>query len=889
MRAYRFLVRVSVLTCLLSLSTGSIKSDRLTGVSWQVQTVVAETSEEAMARANSLVDAATDLVKSKNYSEALSSLYQARDIYHKLGRANDEGQVLLQIAILGSLGVSDADEFITNIEKAQELFKSSNNLAGQFACHYQMAQFFYSNENFLKVRIEFDSAKSVFRQGKESGLPTDLDNVSWEDLSFLQAILTSINAATYYSTGEYEIAEKNLEESITLVKENGWTTPFAYALLGNIYKYHRKDSVAARGYYEKAIQSLNSEYLPSYVTSQDAGLMRNSVAKLILPEIQKELGIPILASTQSKSLGSDPNFVLDLPLMQSVMLNSIGDSYYNEGNYSAALENYEKALGYARLVSSRGLERLTLGSIGDVMRVQDRPEAAIVFYKQSIELIEEIRQDLKSLTPTEQKTYVDSVESTYRNLISLLLQKQRILESQTVLDLLKGEEIFNYIKESRSTYRNGVIIYNPAENNVIQRYKSLTQFGQKVDECNSKKIDDCSNIVAQQIEMNEAYNKSLDAVKNIDSRQDESSGEIQDLLAKSKQIVGKPGTIFISAFVGREGILYLICVVSGVANVIEVDIPKPVSLSIGVPVKAEDLSGTVQEFRNLLKDKDSKNDAELKRVGNKLYEWIVKPVEKQFKDQEIKHLIFSLDRSLRYIPMSALFNGQEYLAKKYKISNVVKVSDTDVDPKPLVVNQENTLAFGVSEGYAGYPALPNVVNELEEISSHPILNSDFTLDSFVKQTNLGSSSPYSILHLATHAGTNLKQSSFLLGGGNPREFTSGDVGQKLFDTNNFKLVVLSACETGVGGIGDTNGVEVSALNYSFIRGRTRAKSVLASLWQVNDTSTSEFMSKFYKNLKSGENNSRVEALQKVQLDFLNDPRFSHPYYWAGFTLTGNSN
>jgi CHAT domain-containing protein len=97
--------------------------------------------------------------------------------------------------------------------------------------------------------------------------------------------------------------------------------------------------------------------------------------------------------------------------------------------------------------------------------------------------------------------------------------------------------------------------------------------------------------------------------------------------------------------------------------------------------------------------------------------------------------------------------------------------------------------------------------------------------------------------------------------------------------------VLSACETAVGSIG--NGIEVSALNYSFMR-NGGAKSVLASLWQVNDGSTSDFMRKFYINLRTGEN-SRVEALRKVQLDFLQSQEFSHPYYWSGFTLTGNSN
>jgi CHAT domain-containing protein len=128
------------------------------------------------------------------------------------------------------------------------------------------------------------------------------------------------------------------------------------------------------------------------------------------------------------------------------------------------------------------------------------------------------------------------------------------------------------------------------------------------------------------------------------------------------------------------------------------------------------------------------------------------------------------------------------------------------------------------------------------------------------------------------------------------------------------LVVLSACETALGGP-DQNGIEMSGISYYFLS--NGAKAVMAFLWLVNDGSTSLLMQQFYKNLASG-TMTKAEALQQAQLSLLQGkvtakdapqwrngdvtlelkpgaqlPRsrttdFSHPYYWAPFILIGNS-
>ena len=83
------------------------------------------------------------------------------------------------------------------------------------------------------------------------------------------------------------------------------------------------------------------------------------------------------------------------------------------------------------------------------MRCSQQPELAILFYKQSVNVRESIRKDIRGLSKDEQKSYLSTVENTYRNLAALLLKQDRILEAQQVLDLLKVEELNEYLRNVR--------------------------------------------------------------------------------------------------------------------------------------------------------------------------------------------------------------------------------------------------------------------------------------------------------------------------------------------------------------------------------------------------------------------------------------------------------
>jgi CHAT domain-containing protein len=204
------------------------------------------------------------------------------------------------------------------------------------------------------------------------------------------------------------------------------------------------------------------------------------------------------------------------------------------------------------------------------------------------------------------------------------------------------------------------------------------------------------------------------------------------------------------------------------------------------------------------------------------------------------------------------------------------------------------------------------------------LNQEF--DFFALRDNL---SGRQLLHIATHSefvpGRAYK-SFLLLGTGEKLAIPDIETWLNLRDVD---LVVLSACDTALGGPG-LNGREVAGTGYYFLKGG--AKTVMASLWRIDDLSTRLLMEQFYKSLAQGTPTSPVmkaEALRQAQLALLqgnytadaqtqnsiwqarrntatrsqaDEPQdeslspstnttkkspFSHPYYWASFILMGN--
>ena len=128
---------------------------------------------------------------------------------------------------------------------------------------------------------------------------------------------------------------------------------------------------------------------------------------------------------------------------EAIILGNIGNVYQSLGDYPQALDYQEQSLTLKRELGDRAGEAKTLGNMGYLFEAQSEPQLAIIFFQEAVNIYEEFRERHQSFEQDNQTTFTAAVEDTYRKLADLLLQQDRILEAQQVLDLLKVQELDN--------------------------------------------------------------------------------------------------------------------------------------------------------------------------------------------------------------------------------------------------------------------------------------------------------------------------------------------------------------------------------------------------------------------------------------------------------------
>ncbi|EKE96739.1 tetratricopeptide repeat protein [Tolypothrix sp. PCC 7601] len=705
----------------------------------------------------------------------------------------------------------------------------------------------------------------------------------------------------YSELGQYDKALEIIKTTLVLAEKDEFCRCMGLSKLGLVYK--------EMGQYDKALPVL-----------QEALSMGGDVEKA---NIFNYIGdIYLKTGKYSQALdtyeqAAEVGVITGEYDVQGFTFNNIGLVHTEMGNYAQALEAYEKSLSLFRQINNHPGVKEVLINIGALLEKQKRPEVAIVFYKEAVNITEEIRQGLRELTHKEQEAYTNKVVGNYRRLADLLLSQGRILEAQQVLELLKIQEIRDFSKDTNTRGENQKIGLSSEEQKLIDKYGSLIAFGQKIYDCKKTNCSQLNELNAQLETLNRQYNQATDSfIVAIRERKgkDDAFFDPRRLSYAQKIVEAQPNTVLIYPFVLPEKIWILWISAGGVVKSVEV--PNTGQLQLGK---------TVLRFRQLI-DNQFSDIGEVQATGKQLYDLLIKPVEEELKANKVQNLVFALDSVTRYIPMSALYDGKKYLVENYNISTVLSAELTDTSDRLPIGTQNNpVLALGLSNAVAGFPPLPNVPTELQAIVKTNSKNSkgifpglEFLNQDFNRTALRDRLNGRKILHIATHGQfvpNNFLASFILLGTG--EKFTVDDV-RNLPNLGDVHLVVLSACQTALGDAMQ-DGVEISSISYYFLnRG---AKAVMASLWLVDDQSTSELMKNFYSNLAKGTTEkpiTKAEALRQAQLSLLHskdsnkrnlaDPRggivpqpkpgvtprtnqiernFSHPYYWAPFILIGN--
>ncbi|MBD3562137.1 CHAT domain-containing protein, partial [Planktothrix sp. FACHB-1355] len=305
---------------------------------------------------------------------------------------------------------------------------------------------------------------------------------------------------------------------------------------------------------------------------------------------------------------------------------------------------------------------------------------------------------------------------------------------------------------------------------------------------------------------------------------------IQNILKQISQTTGK-----------KPAILYVFIQPEQLEIVLVMPFGKPIHRSIP-EADRDTLLKVVADFRSKVTDPNEINTTSYLNSAQKLYQWLIAPLEAELQSQGIETLAFSLDSGLRAIPIAALHDGKKFLVEKYSISLIPSVNLVDTNYRNIRNSQ--VLAMGASE-FSELSPLPAVPIELSTIAKElwqgkSFLNEGFTLANLKSQR---SSDPFGIIHLATHAEfkPGKPNNSFIqLWNSQLKLNQLRDMG---WNKPQVELLVLSACRTALGD-------ENAELGFAGLAVASGVKSALASLWYVSDRGTLALMTAFYQNLKS---------------------------------------
>ncbi len=267
--------------------------------------------------------------------------------------------------------------------------------------------------------------------------------------------------------------------------------------------------------------------------------------------------------------------------------------------------------------------------------------------------------------------------------------------------------------------------------------------------------------------------------------------------------------------------------------------------------------------------------------ARRLYDWVIRPMEPLLARANVDTLVFVPDQPLRTIPLAALHDGNDFLVSRFAIATAPSL--TLVEPRPLAMKGSSVLAGGLTEPVQGFPALPFVGLELDELgtlgSKHMLRDQTFTADNLERELR---ERPFSVVHVASHAQFESdSRRSFLLtyDGRMTIDRLEGSMKLNRFRDEPVELLFLSACQTAAGD-------ERAALGLAGVAVKAGARSALATLWHINDQASSLLVAEFYRQLAQP-GVSKAEALRRAQQRMLTDLRYRHPGYWSPFLVIGN--
>jgi len=729
----------------------------------------------------------------------------------------------------------------------------------------------------------------------------------------------------YKDKGNYERAilyyENALKINIAVHGENHPSIASNYSNIGGIYD-SKGDYDRAIFYHEKALKIRiavlgynHPETAVSYNNLGEEYRAKGDYDKAIL-FYEKSLKI------KSVALGNKhPDF--------ATSYNNLGNAYLGKGNYKRAIEYYKEALAINKETKRDQDTILFSQNLGLTYTDSKQYKDAYTSFLSGIETIEKVRKmNLSGGTDFTSRNissyYYASTSGYLENDLNSMFNVSERMRAMGYIERLSLKGAIDAARIDSAQGKLLLKIKDDIERLSLLRQKLVSMEVYKMNIEQKKERDKQLEQTSKDLAQAEIDFTKLDKefMKNEKYKLLRDTAVVS--VPEAQKICGKDRAI-VEYIIPEKPDKYL----KPYAIIITGNNIKAVELDSGY-----DYSVQIEKYRKAIKDVKQKESDQL---GAELYAKLIEPVYSFINVNDIKKLTIVPDGSLAFLPFDSIkTKDNRYLSERYELNLTPSITVTSMIKNRKYDKRNNLMAFGggiyssagesktrgessfrgiivetlnkeklAAKAYntpvdyynaqqIGWADLPGTEREVSAINEKIFgkKNTEVFTGSKVSEENLKSMSKsgklkeYSSIHLACHGYYDPEYPGY-------SAIVFSEVSGKLKDSKDdgymsveetallnlrSDIVVLSACETGLGRM--VSGDGVIGLTRAFqVAG---SNGVLVTLWPVSDEATEEFMISFYKKVKEGISYS--EALVKVKEEFRKSVNYSAPYFWAGFVL-----
>ena len=785
--------------------------------------------KELLARQYASIGRIYDLRLSQ-YALARQNYERAFAIYEELGSTSGMAQALLDIGRCYRL--------LGNFVEADRNYTRSLELVGKDASLLRLRAGIVieqANNAWYQARYQeaFDLQRKVLDWAREN---------QW---SLEEVLALNTSGLIWWTLGDHQRALRQLEEAMTSAQKLRVRKDEIATILNNKGMVYRE-----MGRFEDALTSLDQ------ALSMDRKLksrwamaydLRNiGLTYLRMGQAEKAVSFLDEALTEASGIGNRIN--------EAKVLLALGEALSALERKKEALSAFDRALEASRSMALRETEWRALYGIALIRLEENRKEEARELLTHAADIVEGMRAEIK--LDQLKDGFITNKLVVYEALVSLLSDLGRVEEAFDVAERSRARSLIDLLGNQRLHLRGEL------DQELYQRFAAVKAGMREQETLVAQSTDEAERAIYTRTlqQLNDAYR---DLMLDIEATNPELASlvSVKPLASKEVQALLAPEVALLAYYVTAQETVYWVM--------------KADSLELfRIPVGRDSLAGSIMNYRRRLQNLEP-----LESESEELHAWLVAPAISRLEDGGLVGIV--PHGPLHYLSFATLQDGETYLADRYPLFYLPSASVLKYTLERRRKDKNvRVLAIGNPDLHNPALELPFAEREVASIGWNFPDVTTLTRDKATESWVLEHIGEFGIIHLASHGEfdpINPLFSAVMLAG--DAQADGNLEAAEVFGLRiNADLVVLSACQTGLGKV--TSGDDVIGMNRAFLYAGTHA--IIASLWRVSDISTAMLVKQFYREYSL---RSKSESLRRAILHVKN--RYPHPGYWGAFVLVGD--